>query len=70
MKARLDRAFGDGKFMDVLGDTSVEHVQLAKSDHCALMINVKPFVANQQPGSHPLKPFRCEDMWFRHDGYK
>lgn len=33
VKAQLDRAFGDDRFMGVLGDSSVIHIPLAKLDH-------------------------------------
>jgi hypothetical protein len=41
VKVRLDRAFGDFNFMEVLSDTSVRHVPMAESDHSALVCEVK-----------------------------
>lgn len=72
VKARLDRVFGDGHFMDVLGESTVQHIQLVKSDHCGVLVTVKsmePDTGGQVRRRQP-KPFRCEDMWFRHEGYK
>jgi hypothetical protein len=69
VKARLDRAFGDDRFLDVFGETMVKHVQLAKSDHCALLVSMRHSMADQQKGRR-ARPFRCEDMWFQHEGYK
>jgi endonuclease/exonuclease/phosphatase family metal-dependent hydrolase len=61
VKARLDRAFGDDRFLNALGGTSVEHIQLAKSDHCALLVSVRQQVAPQRVRQRTPKPFRCED---------
>jgi hypothetical protein len=71
VKARLDRAFGDGRFMDAFGDSAVQHIQLVKSDHCGLLITARSAnVADRRQGSGRHKPFRCEGMWFRHEKYK
>lgn len=72
VKARLDRAFGDDRFLDVFGDSSVQHIQLAKSDHCGLLVAARPTCSTngRQGGGRSAKPFRCEDMWFRHARYK
>lgn len=72
VKVRLDRALGDGRFLDVLGDTSVKHVQLVKSDYCAVLVEVRPPTVEraEERRRRTARPFRCEDMWFRHEGYK
>jgi hypothetical protein len=57
VKARLDRAFGDDQFLNSLGNTSVEHIQLAKSDNCGLLVSVRQHVANQQGRQETSKPF-------------
>lgn len=69
VKVRLDRALGDDKFMDSLGATSVHHVQLAESDHCALLVKVKAWEEAANQGGGKVKPFRYENMWQRHEGY-
>jgi hypothetical protein len=50
VKARLDRAFGDGRFLEALGGTGVQHIQLARSDHCALLVKVRP--EEELPAQH------------------
>lgn len=67
VKARLDRAFGDDKFLRVMGDTKVAHVQLAKSDHAALTLEIKEAEGNRR---RKPKPFRYENMWQTHGEYK
>lgn len=40
VNVRLDRALGDDKFMESMGATSVQHIQLTESDHCALLVKL------------------------------
>jgi hypothetical protein len=71
VKARLDMAFGDGRFVDAFGNSAVQHIQLVKSDQCGLLIIAHlTNYADRRQGSGRHKPFRCEDMWFRHEKYK
>jgi hypothetical protein len=57
--------------VDVLGDSSAKHIQLAKFDQCALLVEVPALVAHDSSGRRKVvRPFRCEDMWFRHAEYK
>ena len=41
VKARLDRALGDSRFMAELGDSEVFHLPLAESDHAGLLVEVR-----------------------------
>ena len=41
VKVRLDRAFGDHKFMDTFGESAVRHFPTTESDHSALLIDVR-----------------------------
>jgi hypothetical protein len=71
VKARLDRAFGNGNLLNVLGDSSVRHIQMVKSDHCALLVELRSSIGpDLRRTGRPKRPFRCEDMWFRHEGFK
>ncbi|KAM0833451.1 hypothetical protein ACQ4PT_064250 [Festuca glaucescens] len=67
VKARLDRVFGDDRFLRRFGATNVKHVQTSESDHCALLVEVagRP---RQRPNK-VLKPFRYENMWHRDPSY-
>lgn len=68
VKVRLDRALGDHKFMDVLGETLVKHVPTTFSYHVALLVDIKEANLCQIRRRH-AKPFRYEQMWQRHDSY-
>lgn len=66
MKVKLDRGLGDDKFMDVLGASTVQHIQLVESDHCALLVVLKGWNTGAQGGNgggRGNKPFRYENMW-------
>ena len=41
VKALLDRALGDNRFMAKLGDSEVFHLPLAESDHAGLLVEVR-----------------------------
>lgn len=41
VKARIDRALGDDKFMKTLRESEVFHISLAKSNHCGLVVEVR-----------------------------
>lgn len=70
VKVRLDRAFGDHKFMEVLLDTSVRHAPMAGSDHCALVVEVKKHrPINRRRRQRRKRVFRYENMRQRHDAY-
>ena len=63
VKVRLDRAFGDNKFMDRLGDTEVYHLALVKSDHYGLLVEVRDKMqVSRLCGRRRPKPFRYENM--------
>ena len=70
VKARLDRALGDDKFLESFRDTEVFHIPLAKSDHCGILVEVRQ-KARVRPGRgrRKAKPFRYENMWQRHGEY-
>lgn len=63
VKVRLDRALGDHRFIDVLGDSSVKNTPTAFSDHAALVIEIKERVNNGRKGRRKTRPFRYEHMW-------
>jgi hypothetical protein len=67
VKARLDRVFGDDRFLQRFGATHVKHLQTSESDHCALLVEVagRP---RQRPNK-VLKPFQYENMWHRDPSY-
>jgi hypothetical protein len=41
VKVRLDRALGDNKFLEAMGESEVFHIPLAKSDHCGILVEVR-----------------------------
>jgi hypothetical protein len=70
VKVRLDRAFGDNRFLDAMGDSEVFHIPLAESDHCGVLVEVrekKP--SGQRRSRRKLRPFRYENMWKSHGEY-
>jgi hypothetical protein len=69
VKARLDRAFGDEKFLTSMGDTDVLHIPVAESDHCALLISLKDKGLGPGAQRRRMKPFRYENMWKMHADY-
>jgi hypothetical protein len=66
VNVRLDRAFGDHRFLDMMGESSVRVFPIVFSDHAALVIKVRE---NRQSCLRKAKQFRCENMWQRHDAY-
>lgn len=71
VKARLDRTLADTNFLNRWGDTSVQHIQLTESDHCALLIQIHasaPSYGRRNGGAS--RPFRYENMWQRHEEYE
>ncbi|KAG2561483.1 hypothetical protein PVAP13_8KG161604 [Panicum virgatum] len=70
VKARLDRALGDDKFLESFGDTEVFHIPLAESDHCGILVEVRQkTLVRPGRGRRKAKPFRYENMWQRHGEY-
>ena len=70
VKARLDRALGDEKFLEVLSDSVVQHIPLAESDHCVLLVEVKERTHDRcRRRQRKMKPFRYENMWKSHGEY-
>jgi hypothetical protein len=70
VKARLDRLFGDHRFLDAMGATAVKHLPIVFSDHSSLLIEIKNTVQPGRLGDRRRKPFRYEHMWQRHDDYE
>ncbi|KAM0917640.1 hypothetical protein ACQ4PT_009125 [Festuca glaucescens] len=68
IKARLDRALGDDKFLEQFDGTSVSHIQTTESDHCAILISMRK--SNWLDGSGQGKSFKYENMWRRHEHYE
>jgi hypothetical protein len=67
VQARLDRAVGDEKFLQMFANTRVEHVITEESDHLALFIKVQAEVTT---GSQlRSRGFMFEEMWMRHESY-
>jgi hypothetical protein len=69
VKARLDRAFGDHKFLEAVGDISVRHLQTAFTDHAGLLIEIKEMVHERCNVRNKKRAFRYEHMWQRHWDY-
>jgi hypothetical protein len=69
VKVRLDRAFGDHRFLDMMGDSLVRVVPTVFSDHAGVLIEVRDNAKNNCPGPRKAKQFRYENMWQRHDAY-
>ncbi|KAM0896908.1 hypothetical protein ACQ4PT_022902 [Festuca glaucescens] len=68
IKARLDRALADDKFLERFDGTSVTHVQSTKSDHCAILISMRK--SNRLDCAATGKPFKYENMWRGHEHYE
>lgn len=70
VKVRLDRGFGDDKFMEIMGESEVFHVPLVESDHCGLLVEVRENeLARRRRRRRKPKPFRYENMWKSHGEY-
>lgn len=69
VKVRLDRAFGDAKFMMELGESEVFHLPLAESDHVGLLVEVRQRSPDGGRSRRKPKPFRYENMWKAHGEY-
>jgi len=70
VKVRLDRALGDHNFLDLLADSSVKHVPLAESNHCALVIHIQKREQTTSPRRRRRgRCFRYENMWQRHEDH-
>lgn len=69
VKARLDRALGDTRFMLEMGQSEVFHIPLAESDHAGLLVEVRERVTAGRRGRRKPKPFRYENMWKQHGEY-
>ncbi|CAO2184128.1 unnamed protein product [Urochloa humidicola] len=67
VKVRLDRVLADERLLDRFDGSNVLHVQMASSDHCALLIKLQS--ARLVGRRHRERPFRYENMWRRHDEY-
>jgi hypothetical protein len=68
VKVRLDRALGDVKFLEHMGETNVEHVPTVFSDHIALLVKVRESDSQGNIQRRP-KMSRYENMWQRHGSY-
>jgi hypothetical protein len=67
VKVRLDRTLADENLLNLFGHTSVQHVQTTESDYCDLIIHL---CHSEEMGQHRRgNPFRCENMWQRHENY-
>jgi hypothetical protein len=69
VKAHLDRAFGDHRFLDAMGDTTVKVLPTVFSDHVGLLIEVKESAKPMCSWPRGRRPFRYEDMWQLHPDY-
>lgn len=67
---RLDRALGDDRFLEAMGDSEVFHLPLAESDHCGLLVEVrKRELADRRRGRRKSNPFCYENTWKSHGEY-
>ncbi|CAM9002471.1 unnamed protein product [Rhodiola kirilowii] len=64
MKARLDRAVGDGLWRQRFTDVHVHHFNIHVSDHCIVMVDTEGWT-----GCRRKKIFRFEAMWLDHPDY-
>lgn len=70
MKVRLYKALDDHKFMELLADSSVTHVSLMESDHCALVIDLhKLEQVTLRRRRRRRRVCRYENMWQHHNDY-
>jgi hypothetical protein len=69
VKVRLDRAFGDHRFLDMMGDVLVRVLPTVFSDHAGLLIELKGNTRAGNPHSKRKTLFRYENMWQRHEDY-
>ena len=67
IKVRLDRGFGDDKFIQKFDRTSVQHIQTTESDHCGLLLSV--YRSEWLVDDSGARPFRFENMWAKHEHY-
>lgn len=66
----MDWVLGDDKFLDVMGESEVYHLPLAKSNHCGLLVEVRERTPiGRRKGQRRPKPFRYENMWKSHGNY-
>jgi hypothetical protein len=56
--------------LDMAGDTAVVHVQVAKSDHCAILVRLQRTGWMHRHGCRRERPFRYENMWNCHETYE
>lgn len=63
VKVRLDRALADEKFLDRFGTSSVIHIQIVESDHCALLIKIWDDTSRGAGGGGGRYQFKYENMW-------
>jgi hypothetical protein len=69
VKTRLDRVFGDHRFLDAMGESAVKILPTVFSDHATVLIEVRVQMVTRG-WRRKKKTFRYEHMWQRHDGYE
>ncbi|KAL0399895.1 UNVERIFIED_CONTAM: hypothetical protein Sradi_2332800 [Sesamum radiatum] len=68
VRARLDRACGNGQWLALVPETRIMHLPLIHSDHRPLLVDTQPRPATTTTTSK--KRFRFEAMWLRSLGYE
>jgi hypothetical protein len=66
VKVRLYRGLVDDAWLQLFGISTVTHIQMAGSIHCALYVHVARVEGSHGAGG---KLFRYENMWQRHHRY-
>lgn len=67
VKARLDRAFLNQRFLDLFEFSSVKHISSVESDHCFVLAELKATMATGW--SRAQRTFRYENVWQSHPDY-
>jgi hypothetical protein len=68
IKVCLDRALANPSWLDMFGDSMVQHIQMCESNHSGLLIRTKTSRVVYRRGYHK-RPFRYENMSRRHHTY-
>lgn len=67
VKARLDRALANDRFLNLFQFTAVKHISSVESDHCFVAAEFRTSMANNWPRAQ--RSFRYENVWQSHGQY-
>ena len=67
VKARLDRALANEKFLELFEYMSVKHISSVESGHCYVMAELKSTLTNGRPRAS--RAFRYDNVWQSHSDY-